>query len=120
MTTNINHAGVETANQTWLFNAYELWDGDYIDLGCESCAVDFAKERNLEWRSGTSMDSYTEDSEERNAGASCVASYAMGESDYPQSCACGVYLKTDFTSEGVSQLKTYPKWVQDLYDLYAD
>lgn len=103
--------------QTWLFDLYELWDGDFLDLGCESCAVAFAEERKLEWRGGTSMDSYTEDSEERGMGASCTPNWAMGESDYPHSCACGVYLKTGFTAEGVAHLKDFPKWVQDLYGM---
>lgn len=102
--------------QTWLYDSYEVWDGDFLDLSCESCAVKFAQEHGLEWRGGKSQDSFTEDSEELGKGASCTPSWAMGESDSPQSCACGVYLKTNFTSEGIEYLKgNFPRGVQELY-----
>lgn len=101
--------------QTFLFPYYEVWDEDFVDLVCEDCAVKFAQERGLEWRGGTSYESFTEVVEGRNMGASCPPSWAQGESDYPHSC-CGKYLRTDFTPEGAQYLKDeFPKWVQELY-----
>jgi hypothetical protein len=102
--------------QTFLFDHYEVWDADFVDSNCESCAVKFAKERNLEWRGGKSTDSFTENSEELGAGASCTPSWALGETDYPQTCGCGVYLKTDFTPNGVQYLlDNFPKGIRQLY-----
>jgi hypothetical protein len=102
--------------QTFLFNHYEVWDNDFIASSCESCAVEFAKERNLEWRGGKSMDSFTENSEELGAGAFCTPSWALGEADYPRTCGCGVYLETDLTSEGVQYLvDNFPKGLRSLY-----
>lgn len=101
--------------QTYLLDAYEVWTSDFTDVVCEDCAVKFAQEHGLEWRAGHPKDSFTEDSEEKGAGASCIPSWALGESDSPHSC-CGFYLKTDFTSEGVEYLKeNFPKGVQELY-----
>jgi hypothetical protein len=106
---------IESA-QTWLYDAYEVWDHDFVEVACETCAVEFAKERSLEWSGGKSADSYTENSEELNAGASCIASYALGDSDYPHTCVCGVYLDTRFTTEGEDYLReNFPKGVQKLY-----
>lgn len=102
--------------QTWLHNTYEVWDHDFVELACENCAVNFAEERSLEWRGGKSVDSFTENSEEFGAGASCTPSYALGESDYPHTCLCGVYLTTNFTPEGEEYLReNFPKGVQELY-----
>jgi hypothetical protein len=106
---------IESA-QTWLYDAYEVWDHDFVEVACETCAVEFAKEHSLEWSGGKSADSYTENSEELNAGASCIASYALGDSDYPHTCVCGVYLTTNFTTEGEDYLReNFPKGVQKLY-----
>jgi len=103
------------ARQTFLLDAYEIWDEDFADIVCEDCANKFAEERGLEWRGGKSQDSFTEDSEDKGAGASCTPTWALGESDYPYSC-CGWYLKTSFTSDGVEYLReNFPKWVQELY-----
>jgi hypothetical protein len=90
--------------QTQVARAYEVWDGDYVDIVCEECADKFAEERNLEWRSGKRVDSFTENSEELGMGASCIAGYALGDSDYPHSC-CGIYLDTRFTAEGERYLR---------------
>ena len=102
--------------QTFLFDHYEVWDNDFIDSSCESCAVKFAEERNLEWRGGTSHKSFTENSEELGAGVSCSPSWASGETDYPRACGCGVYLETDLTPEGVQYLlDNFPKGLRSLY-----
>lgn len=102
--------------QTSLFDHYELWASDFLDSSCESCAVKFAEERNLEWRGGTSYQSFTENSEELGAGALCSPSYALGEADYPRVCGCGVYLATDLTLDGIVYLvENFPKGVRALY-----
>jgi tRNA A37 threonylcarbamoyltransferase TsaD len=101
--------------QTELGRPYEVWDKDFVDIACGTCAEKFAEELGLEWRGGTSFHSFTEDSEEKGAGASCIESYALGDSDYPYSC-CGVYLDTSFTKEGEEALKEdFPTWVVELY-----
>jgi hypothetical protein len=102
--------------QTFLFDHYEVWSSDYIDSSCESCAVKFAEENNLEWRGGTSYKSYTENSEELGMGVSCSPSWASGETDYPRACNCGVYLETGLTPEGVQYLlDNFPKGLRSLY-----
>jgi hypothetical protein len=100
--------------QTFLLDVYEVWDQDFTDVACKDCAVKFAEERGLEWHDSF-KETWTEDSEEKGAGASNTPSWARGESDYPYEC-CGYYLKTSFTPEGRETLKSeYPKWVQELY-----
>jgi hypothetical protein len=104
------------AAQTSIYDAYEVWDHDFVEVACETCAVEFAKERSLEWSGGTSADSFTLNSEELDAGAFCTPSYALGDGDRPQTCVCGVYLETNFTAEGEEYLReNYPKGVQKLY-----
>jgi hypothetical protein len=105
-----------TEQQTYLPSSYEVWDGDFVDVVCEDCAVKFAEELGLVWRGNTSTDSFTEDSEEKGAGASCIASYALGDADAPYSC-CGVYLDTNLTKEGYDYLeeRDFPQWVKELY-----
>lgn len=105
---------VDSVQQDTLYPFYEIWDDEFVDIACEECAVEFAKERGLTWAGGTSYESYTEGVEGKNVGASCPPSYAEGESDYPHTC-CGKYLRTTLTPEGVEYLKDFPKWVQDLY-----
>lgn len=101
--------------QSELSRPYEVWDGDFVDIVCGTCAEKFAEEHKLEWRSGTSFHSFTEDSEEKGAGASCIESYALGDSDRPYSC-CDIYLDTRFTDEGEKYLKEeFPEWVVELY-----
>jgi hypothetical protein len=102
--------------QSELGRPYEVWDGGiFVDVVCRTCAENFAGERNLEWRGGTSFHSFTEDSEQKQAGASCIESYALGDSDSPYSC-CGIYLDTRFTNEGEQYLKEeFPEWVVELY-----
>ncbi len=102
--------------QTFLFDHYEVWNQDFVDSSCESCAVKFAQENKLEWRGGKSTDSFTENSEELGMGVSATPSWALGETDYPNSCGCGVYLETDFTAEGIQNLlENFPKGVRALY-----
>lgn len=103
--------------QTYLPSSYEIWKngGEFHEIVCEDCAVKFAEENKLVWRGNKSTDSFTEDSEELGAGASCIPSYALGESDSPHSC-CGVYLETTLTSEGEQYLRDeFPAWVIKLY-----
>lgn len=101
--------------QTSLPSPYEVWTNDFADVVCEECAVKFATENGLVWRGNTSADSFTEDSEELGVGVSCIASYALGDSDYPYSC-CGVYLNTNLTEHGQSYLReNFPEWVVALY-----
>ena len=102
-------------NQEQLYSPYEVWDADFVDVVCEDCARKFALERGLEWRGGISFHSFTEDSEDKGAGASCIESYALSDSDSPYSC-CGLYLDTRFTNEGEQYLKDeFPDWVVKLY-----
>jgi hypothetical protein len=106
-----------TEQQTYLPSSYEIWKdgGDFTDIVCEECAVKFAEENKLVWRGNKSTDSFTEDSEELGAGAVCIPSYALGESDYPHSC-CGLYLETTFTKYGEQELReNFPDWVIKLY-----
>lgn len=106
-----------TEQQTYLPSAYEIWNdgGNFMDIVCEDCAVKFAEENKLVWRGNKSTDSFTEDSEELGAGAMCIASYALGDSDSPYSC-CGVYLDTRFTRHGEQELRdNFPDWVIKLY-----
>ena len=103
--------------QTYLPSPYEIWKdgGDFTEIACQDCAVKFAEENKLVWRGNTSTDSFTEDSEELGAGASCIASYALGDSDYPYSC-CDTYLDTRFTTYGEQELReNFPDWVIKLY-----
>jgi hypothetical protein len=103
--------------QTYLPSAYEVWknNGEWVDIVCEDCATKFATENGLVWRGNTSSHSFTEDSEEKGAGAVCIESYS-GESDTPYSC-CGVYLDTNLTAEGYDYLeeRDFPEWVKKLY-----
>ena len=104
-----------TELQTSLGNPYEVWTSDFTDIRCEDCAVKFAKEHGLEWRGSKSLDSFTEDSEAKGASASCIPSWGLGDSDSPYSC-CGQYLETNFTLEGVENLREdFPEWVFKLY-----
>jgi hypothetical protein len=99
-----------------LYDTYEVWNHDFVEVACQTCAVDFARDNSLEWRSGKSTNSYTENSEELGVGASCTPNYELGESDYPHTCGCGVYLTTNFTTEGEDYLReNFPKGVQKLY-----
>jgi hypothetical protein len=104
--------------QTYLPSSYEIWNGggDFHEIVCEECAVKFAEENKLVWRGNKSTDSFTEDSEELGAGANCIPSYALGESDSPHSC-CGIYLDTNLTQEGYDYLeeREFPEWVKKLY-----
>lgn len=102
--------------QRYLEQPYEVFAEDnFVDIVCEDCARKFADENNLEWRGGKSIDSFTENPEEKGMGASALPSYARGESDSPYSC-CGIYLSTTLTPDGVDYLKeNFPQWVQDLY-----
>lgn len=101
--------------QTFLLDAYEYWNEDFVEIVCESCAVEIADAYGLEWRGGKPQDSFTEHSEKLGVGVSCIPTWALGESDTPYSC-CGWYLKTSLTSDGVEYLReNFPKWVQELY-----
>jgi hypothetical protein len=107
--------GFSMKNQKQLYRPYEVWAGDFVDVVCEDCARKFAEERGLEWRGGISFHSFTEDSEDKGAGASCIESYALSDSDSPYSC-CGLYLDTRFTREGEQYLKDeFPERVVKLY-----
>jgi len=104
-----------TLNQTFLFHAFEIGDGEFSDIVCQDCAVKFADEHGLTWRDGHAYDSFTEPLENSEAHAGDVPTWALGESDYPYSC-CGLYLDTTFTPEGREYLEeNFPKWVQELY-----
>lgn len=106
-----------TEQQTYLPRPYEVWDSNgFLEVVCESCAVKFAEDLDLKWRGNTSSHSFTEDSEEKGAGATCIASYALGDADYPYAC-CGVYLDTNLTQQGYDYLEEhdFPEWVKELY-----
>lgn len=100
--------------QTSLYDAYDVWTSDFTDVVCKDCAVEFAEENKLEWHDSF-KETWTEDAEEKGAGASCIPSWGAGESDSPYSC-CGKYLKTTLTIEGQDYLKSeFPKGIQELY-----
>ena len=102
-------------HQKYLDKPFEIFTEDFTDIVCEDCAIDFAKENNLEWRGGKAANSYTEKSEELGMGATCLEGYMLGESDTPYSC-CDLYLETYLTPDGIEYVKNeLPKWVQDLY-----
>ena len=102
--------------QSQLLTPYEVWTNDHTDIACEECARKFAEEHQLEWHSWYS---WTERAEELGKGVSEIASYALGDSDYPYSC-CGFYLDTRFTAEGERTLKEeFPQWVQELYGYHT-
>ena len=100
-----------TNTQTSLPSAYVIGNGDFTDIACEQCAIKFATDNNLTWYRGT--DTYTEENE-NGAYASCIV-FSVGESDSPYSC-CGIYLETDFTTEGEANLReNFPAEVVALY-----
>lgn len=102
-----------TANQSYLFDAYVIGDGDFTDVVCEDCASKFATEHGLIWNLDGKKP-YTTEEDESSAYA-YTSPWSLGESDSPYSC-CGSYLKTDFTSDGENYLReNFPQWVQDLY-----
>ncbi len=107
-----------TEQQTYLPRPYEVWDSKvgWAEIACEDCAVKFATANNLVWRGNTSSHSFTLDAEEKGVGASCIASYALGDADYPYAC-CGTYLDTNITEHGFAYMEEvgFPEWVMALY-----
>ncbi len=103
----------QTQNQTFLFDAYQIGDGDFTDIACLDCARKFAEERGLEW-DGAHKDTFTKWDDANGAYANYIHS-SEGETDYPYSC-CDTYLHTNLTEEGVNYLKeNFPAWVVALY-----
>lgn len=103
----------QTQTQTFLFDAYQIGDGDFTDIACLDCARKFAEERGLVWNNAH-KDGYTEWDDTKGAYANLIHS-SEGESDSPYSC-CGTYLHTNFTREGEEYLKeNFPAWVVALY-----
>jgi hypothetical protein len=101
-----------TATQTELLDAYQIGDGNFTDVACLDCAREFARANKLKWDS-PAEDNYTE-AHGNGAYASLIHSYE-GEADSPYSC-CGLYLHTNFTTEGeVYLMDEFPSWVAELY-----
>ena len=110
-----NQNTTTTRQQTSLEHAFEIGNGEFTDLVCEDCAVEWAKEYQLEWSGGKAYNSSTIERENSDAYASDASTYADGETDTPPSC-CGWYLDISLTPDGVEYLKQeFPKWVQELY-----
>ena len=100
-------------NQTMLFDAYAIGDGDFTDIACLDCARKWATDNGLEW-SNSHKDNYTEWDDSKGAYAHLIHS-SEGESDSPYSC-CGTYLHTNLTPDGVEYLReSFPEWVVTLY-----
>ena len=92
--------------------SWEIGNGDFIDLACESCALIYAKENNLK----QVTTKYFQDQENENGHAS--ECYGCGhETDTPASCNCGEYLNCNLTPEGIEYLKErdFPKWLVKHY-----
>jgi hypothetical protein len=97
-----------------LLNSWECYTPDIVFLNCESCALEFAKDNNIELDTG--LHTYGTGATEDIGISEC---YACGHcTDYPLSCdGCGEYLAGDLTPDGVQYLKerNFPKWLRDYY-----
>jgi hypothetical protein len=89
-------------------NSWECYTPDIFFLNCESCALEFAKDNNIQL-----------DTDAGSEGFGISECWACGhETDYPLSCdGCGEYLAGNLTAEGVEYLKErkFPKWLRDYY-----
>jgi len=94
--------------------SWECYTPDILFLNCESCALEFAKDNNIELNTG--LHTYGQGPTEDIGISEC---WACGHDfDYPPSCdGCGEYLQGNLTPEGVQYLKerNFPKWLRDYY-----
>jgi hypothetical protein len=93
--------------------SWECYTPDIVFLNCESCALEFAKDNNIELERG--LHTYGE----APNGYGVSECYACSHDfDYPPSCdGCGAYLSGNLTPDGVQYLKerNFPKWLRDYY-----
>lgn len=98
-----------------IVQTYIIGNDDFTELACEDCAIQYAKENNLEWN--TSSRNYTEE-HESGAYASCDV-FGQVETDTPQACDCGSWLRVSLTDEGVNYILenfyTLPSEVVEYY-----
>lgn len=93
-------------------SSWEIGDGDFTALSCGDCARKFAQENRFE--EITSV--YFQD--QKNEYGYASECYGCGhETDYPQTCSCGEYLRTNLTPDGVEYLKEndFPIWLVEFY-----
>lgn len=93
------------------------WDGgaDYV---CRDCAGKFVKDNGLEWENANSCN-YTL---ENDKGLAAWCDYfGQIESDYPQACECGQWLKVGLTLDGENYIRenyeTMPAQVIKYYQI---
>ncbi len=77
------------------------WDGG-ADYACQACANKFVLDNGLEWDNSHSLNYVLEN----DKGLSVwVDFYGQIESDSPQACECGQWLKVSLTRDGEDYLK---------------
>lgn len=96
------------------------WDGgaDYV---CQSCANEWVISEGLEWDNTHSLNYVKENDKGLTAW---IDFYGQIESDYPQACHCGQWLKVHLTRDGENYIRenyeSMPKHVIDYYQIEKD
>jgi hypothetical protein len=107
--------GTEMIEET-LYKPWIIFDHDYQDYSCEEHAIDYANTIDAQKYGDTSYGI-----EKKGYGMVAdiyeIASFAVGESDYPAACACGRYLDVPLTAEGQNYLaeNDFPAWLKALH-----
>lgn len=101
-------------NYRFPLRSWECHTPDMVFLNCQGCALEFAKEHNLDIRNG--LHHFSDESN----GFSVSECYACGhEADYPAACdGCGEYLDIRLTEEGKQYLLErgdFPEWLVRYY-----
>lgn len=96
------------------------WDGgaDYV---CQSCANKFVVDNGLEWDNSHSLNYVVENDKGLMVW---VDFFGQIESDYPQACECGQWLKVHLTPDGENYIRenyeSMPKHVIEYYEIERD
>lgn len=93
--------------------SWECYTPDITFLNCESCALEFAEDNNIELN--THLHPYGEGLEGFGVSECWACSH---EFDHVPNCdGCGVYLRGHLLPDAIEALKTedYPQWLKDYY-----
>lgn len=96
------------------------WDitADYV---CQACANEWVKKNGLEWENDHSLNYVKENDKGLTAW---VDFFGEIESDSPQACECGQWLKVQLTKDGENYIRenyeSMPKHVIEYYQIERD
>lgn len=94
-------------------NSWECFTPDMTFLNCESCALEFANDNNIDLTTG--LHPYGENPLGFGISKCWACSH---EFDYLPTCdGCGAYLRGYLLPDALEALKTedYPQWLKDYY-----